>query len=162
MSNKQAPLWPISLARIIIGILWLYSLRWKLPPDFMPTEGRGLLDWLLLEIEHPAFGFYATFVDSVVLPNFILFAWIIFLSELFVGLSLLTGTFTRLGALIGGAMAVNLLIGLLEVPHEWPWSYMMLAMWHGVFLISAPGRLFGVDAWLQQKLDPQSLLRWLI
>ena len=147
--TQSGPLWPISGARIIIGILWLFSLRWKLPPDFIPDEGRGLMDWLLLEVEHPAFEFYANFVEFTVIPNFLLFAWLVFLGELFVGLSLLTGTVTRLGAFIGMLMAFNLGIGLLEVPGEWPWSYAMLAMFHGIFLITAPGRVLGVDKWLR-------------
>jgi len=146
--------WPLSLSRMLIGLLWLFSLRWKLPPDFAPASGRGLLDWLLLEVEHPLLGFYANFVEGVVIPNFAFFAWIIFLSELLVGLSLLTGTLTRLGAGIGLLMSINLGIGLLEVPGEWPWSYIMMAMWHGVFLVAASGRLWGVDSWLRQQKIP--------
>ena len=143
--RAQAPLWPIAVARPIIGLLWLYSLRWKLPPDFMPAEGRGLMDWLQLEVAHAAFPLYGLLVEQVVLPNFTLFAWLIFLAELAVGLSLLTGAFTRIGALLGLGMSVNLGIGLLEVPGEWPWSYAMLAMWHGLFFVSGAGRVWGVD-----------------
>lgn len=109
------------------------------------------MDWLLLEIQHPTFPFYANFVETTVIPNFLLFAWLIFLAELLTGISLLTGTLTRLGALVGLLMSLNLGIGLLEVPGEWPWSYAMMAMWHGTFLITAPGRLLGVDAWLREK-----------
>ncbi|MCP4359384.1 MAG: TQO small subunit DoxD [Chloroflexi bacterium] len=148
--QEHAPLWPVSGSRILIGILWLFSLRWKLPLDFAPTTGRGLLDWLQLEVQYPAFAFYGDFVSTVVIPNFTLFAWIIFLSELLVGLSLLTGTFTRLGGFIGLLMAINLGIGLLEVPGEWPWSYIMLAMWQGTFVVTAAGRTLGVDGWLRQ------------
>jgi uncharacterized membrane protein YphA (DoxX/SURF4 family) len=146
--------WPLSLSRMLIGLLWLFSLRWKLPPDFAPASGRGLLDWLLLEVEHPFLDLYANFVEGVVIPNFTFFAWIIFLSELLVGLSLLTGTLTRLGAGIGLLMSINLGIGLLEVPGEWPWSYIMMAMWHGVFLVAASGRLWGLDSWLRQQKIP--------
>ena len=143
--SSQAPLWPIALARSIIGLLWLFSLRWKLPPDFMPAEGRGLMDWLQLEVAHAAFPPYGLFVEQVVLPNFTLFAWLIFLAELVVGLSLLTGAFTRIGALLGLGMAFNLGIGLLDVPGEWPWSYAMLAMWHGLFFLTGAGRVWGMD-----------------
>ena len=76
------------------------------------------MDWLQLEVAHAAFPPYGLLVEKVVLPNFTLFAWLIFLAELVVGLSLLTGAFTRIGALLGLAMAVNLGIGLLEVPGE--------------------------------------------
>ena len=159
--NSKTPLWPIAASRILIGILWLFSLRWKLPPDFAPAAGRGLLDWLQLEVQYPAFEFYASFVANIVIPNFTLFAWIIFAAELLVGLSLLTGTFTRLGAAVGLLMAVNLGIGLLEVPGEWPWSYVMLVMWHGTFLIAGAGRLWGLDRWLRASITERPLLAWL-
>ena len=159
--KTQAPLWPIAGSRILIGILWLFSLRWKLPPNFAPSDGLGLMDWLLLEVQHPAFGSYADFVERIVIPNFTFFAWIIFLSELLVGLSLLTGTLTRLGGTIGLLMALNLGIGLLEVPGEWPWSYVMLAMWHGTFVVVGAGRLWGVDVWLRSRFPDNSLLKWL-
>ncbi len=159
--KEQTVLWPISASRILIGILWLFSLRWKLPPDFMPAAGRGLMDWFVLEVQHPAFAVYGDLVSSIVIPNFTLFAWIIFLSELLVGLSLLTGSLTRLGALIGLLMAINLGIGLLEVPGEWPWSYLMLAMWQGAFLVAGAGRVFGVDGWLRKRFPASSWLKWL-
>lgn len=144
--SREAPLWPIAGARAIIGLLWLFSLRWKLPPDFMPAEGRGLMDWLQLEVAHAAFPLYGSLVEQIVLPNFTLFAWMIFLAELLVGLSLLTGAFTRLGALLGLGLSLNLGIGLLDVPGEWPWSYAMLAMWHGLFFVTGAGRVWGLDA----------------
>lgn len=156
--RESAPLWPIALCRIAIGALWLFSLRWKLPPDFAPEAGRGLLDYLQLEAQYPAFALYGRFVESVVIPNFTAFAWIIFLAELLVGLSLLTGTLTRLGAAVGLVMALNLGIGMLAVPHEWPWSYIMLAMFHFVFLFTAAGHVLGVDAWLRRQVQPGSLL----
>ena len=158
--QERAPLWPVSAGRILIGILWLFSLRWKLPPDFMPESGRGLMDWLLLEVQHPAFGFYGDFVQTVVIPNFTSFAWIIFLAELLVGLSLLTGSLTRLGGAIGLLMAFNLGLGLLEVPGEWPWSYAMLAMWQGTFVVMGAGRVFGIDGLLRRRYSG-SWLRWL-
>ncbi len=159
--KERAPLWPVAVARIMIGILWLFSLRWKMPPDFTPAAGQGLMDWLELEVEHAAFGFYGEFVAAVVIPNFTFFAWVIFLSELFVGLSLLTGTLTRLGAVLGLLLAINLGIGLLEVPGEWPWSYVMLAMWQGTFLVSGAGRLFGIDGWLRHRYPNNRILKWL-
>lgn len=159
--KTQSPLWPIAGSRILIGVLWLFSLRWKLPPDFAPAAGRGLMDWLLLEVQHPAFDFYANFVESTIIPNFALFAPLIFLAELLVGLGLLTGTLTRLVSFVGLMMSINLGIGLLEVPGEWPWSYAMLAMWHGTFLITAAGRVWGVDAWLRKRWPRVAWLDWL-
>jgi uncharacterized membrane protein YphA (DoxX/SURF4 family) len=80
-----------------------------------------------------------------------LFAWLIFLAELLTGISLLLGILTRVGAALGLLMALNLGIGLAEVPGEWPWSYLMLAMWHGLFLVSPVDQLWGIDRWLSSR-----------
>lgn len=161
--NPVARLTPafIAACRVIIGGLWLFSLRWKLPPDFAPSAGKGLLDWLQLEVQYAAFPFYGNFVQSVVIPNFAIFAWLIFLAELGVGLALVTGLFVRTASLLGALMAGNLLIGLLAVPGEWPWSYIMLGMWHTLFFVANAGLVFGLDAlrvrrgrrWLQRGAD---------
>jgi uncharacterized membrane protein YphA (DoxX/SURF4 family) len=160
--QHKTELWPLALARMAMGVLWLFSLRWKLPPDFLPENGRGLLDWLNLEVEFAAFGFYGQFVETVILPNFTLFAWIIFLTELVVGLMLLSGTFSRLAGFLGLLMSINLGIGLLEVPGEWPWAYAMMIMWHGFIMIAGAGRLWGVDGWLKDRISAESRLRWLL
>lgn len=145
--DSVSPTWPIALARMALGILWLGSLRWKLPPDFEAPEGlRSLREFLDLEVEHAAFGFYGSLIESVVIPNFTFFAWAIFLTELAVGLGLLLGVATRLAALIGLGLSLNLLVGLLEVPGEWPWSYVMMVMWHGTILVSAAGSLWAVSS----------------
>ena len=152
--DGQTVLWPISIARILIGVLWLFSLRWKLPPSFEPAAGsseRGLREWLELEVEFAAFEPYGNLIESVVLPNFTFFAWLIFLLELAVGLSLLLGFGVRLGALLGLGLSLNLGIGLLEVPGEWPWSYAMLAMWHGLFFVTNAGQVFGLDGNLRTR-----------
>ena len=160
MNEQQTmPLWPVSVARMIIGLLWLYALRWKLPPSFDGGSERSLEDWLLLEVEHPAFGFYGSLIEELVLPNLTLFSWLVFLSELAVGLSLLLGLLTRLGAALGLLLSLNLGIGLLEVPGEWPWSYAMLAMWHGVFVVGAAGRVWGIDGHLRSSSRSHALKR---
>ena len=117
--------------------------------------------WLEQEAQYPAFEIYGEFVALIVIPNFTIFAWIVFLAELFVGLSLFTGTLTRLGGAVGLLLALNLAIGLLEVPNEWPWSYIMLAMWHATFVVMAAGRTLGVDGWLMSRYPHSRTLRWL-
>jgi len=158
LQKWDATLFPLALsgARTLIGLLWLLSLRWKLPPAFAPAEGRGLLDWMELQVAHPTIGLYADFVANIVLPNFLLFAWLTFLIELAIGLSLTFGLFTRWGALLGLLWSFNLAIGLLEVPGEWPWSYLMLMMWHGLFLVSTPYQRWGIDALWQKRKSRQS------
>lgn len=143
--DVRTPLWPIAVARILIGLLWLFALRWKLPPSFDGGSERGLREWLELEVDHAAFEIYGRLIESLVLPNFTFFAWAVFLTELAVGLSLLFGFAVRAGALLGLLLSLNLGVGLLDVPGEWPWSYAMLAMWHGVFFVSRAGLVWGLD-----------------
>jgi uncharacterized membrane protein YphA (DoxX/SURF4 family) len=145
---------------VLIGLLWLGTLRWKLPPDFAPSSGRGLMDWMQLEVQYPAFSFYGDFVRSIVLPNLTIFAWLVFLGELLIGLALVAGLWTKLAGVMGFLMSVNLGIGLLAVPGEWPWSYMMMAMWHAVFAVTAAGRVLGLDGWLRRRLSKDSV--WLV
>ncbi len=149
------PAWNLALARVLMGLLWLYSLRWKLPPDFESSTETPLREWLELEVEHAAFGFYGDLIDSLVLPNFMLFAWLIFLAELAVGLSLLLGAFTRTGAAVGLMLSLNLLVGLFEVPGEWPWSYILMAMWHGTLLMSNAGHVWGLDGLRNSRKETQ-------
>ena len=109
--SRQAPLWPIAVARSLIGLLWLFSCVGSCP-GFYALRRPGLMDWLQLEVTHAAFPLYGRIVEQLVLPNFTLFAWLIFLAELAVGLSLLTGAFTRIGAFLG--------LGPRRQPWHWP------------------------------------------
>lgn len=157
LPESQSPTWPLALARILLGVLWLGSLRWKLPPDFDGGGQRSLRDWLELEVEHAAFSPYGSLIESVVLPNFTLFAWLVFLAELAVGLGLLLGVGTRLAALVGLVMSLNLLVGLIDVPGEWPWSYVLMAMWHGTILVSSAGSLWAVGSPIGSQLAAEPL-----
>lgn len=143
---SASPTWPIALARILLGLMWLTSLRWKLPPNFEADGHTSLREWLDLMVEHAAVGFYGDLINSVVLPQFTLFAWLLFLTELAVGLSLVLGVFVRPAAVVGLAMSLNLLVGLVDVPGEWPWSYLFMAMWHGAVLVSAANAYWAISS----------------
>ena len=139
-------------ARVVVWNKLPEALRWKLPPAFAALEGqRSLMEWMQLQVAHPTVGLYADFVANVVLPNFTFFAWLTFLVELAVGLSLTLGLFSRLGALLGLLWSLNLAVGLLAVPGEWPWSYLMLVMWHGLFLVSVNRQSWALDALWRRK-----------
>ena len=91
------------------------------------------------------------------------------ITETFIGVTLILGLFTRLGALVAIGMAANITIGILSVPHEWGWTYTMLIMLPAIFLLTDAGRSFGLDAFLAPRLDRRAadgsrvawLLRWL-
>ncbi len=150
-----SPLSPyvLGVLRICYGILWLQQTMWKVPPDFGMAHGGGLFYWTQEVAKYSFLPPHRFFVESVVLPHFLLFAWATLLTELFIGTSLLLGIFTRLGALAALAMSTNLLIGLARDPAEWAWSYLMLLGYAILFLSTHSGRVLGLGGLLFRRAD---------
>jgi uncharacterized membrane protein YphA (DoxX/SURF4 family) len=147
----------LAVLRVAYGILWLQQSLWKIPPDFGTASNSGLYYWTREMAKYSFLPPHRFFVEAIVLPHFILFAWLTLLTELFIGTSHVLGMFGRLGALAALAMSTNLLIGLARHPGEWPWSYLMLVGFALIFLSGHPGRLLGVDKWLFRSLQELAL-----
>lgn len=167
--SGTAPLWPLGVARILYGILWWQQSRWKVPSDdFGRNSGGGLWYWVQQEIQHPTVPAYQAFLTTVVIPQWTLFGYLTLITETFIGVTLILGLFTRLGALVALGMAANITIGILSVPHEWGWTYIMLMMLAGLFMLTGSGRSVGVDVFVGPRLDEAArgghriarLLRW--
>ena len=166
-----APLWPLALARILYGYLWWQQSAWKVPSDdFGRKSGGGLWYWVHQQIQYPTLAAHKAFLVNVVIPHWTFFGWIALIGETFIGTTLILGLGTRLGSLVAIGMAVNITMGILNVPHEWGWTYTMLIMFPVVFLLTDAGRSFGVDAFLAPRLDRAAangsrvarLIRWLV
>ena len=166
-----APIWPIALARILYGYLWWQQSAWKVPADdFGRKSGGGLWYWVQQEIQHPTVAAYKAFQVNVMIPHWTFFGWMSLITETFIGATLILGLGTRLGSLVAVGMAANITIGILNVPHEWGWTYTMLIMFPVIFLLTDAGRSFGVDAFLVPSLDRAAargsrlarLIRWLV
>lgn len=157
----------LAVARIIIGILWLTQAAWKLPPTFgcppdfaastdFAHRTTGLCDWTGLMGALSVFPPHQWLVQNIIIPNLSWVGWLIFMGEVFLGVSLILGLLTRLGGVVGLLMALNLLLGLWAVPHEWYWTYIMLMVLQWVFLVTAAGRILGMDARLIERLQPRA------
>jgi len=157
--RRPAPGWFIGLCRIAFGLMWLYGLNWKMPPGFGRETGAGLWHWLQQEIQHPAFPWYRNLLESLVLPNFSFFGWLLFLSELLVGLSLVLGFFTRLFSGVGLLLSLNMLVGLAAHPDQMPVTYIMMSLFHLLFIATNAGLNWGLDQILLEKLANSSLRR---
>lgn len=127
----------LAVFRIAVGGYWLYEQHWKLPPDFGLHQPKGLMFAFQQGIQYPTLDIYKAFLQNIVVPNFFLFGWLIFLLEVFIGTSLLLGLLTRAGGLLGTLQAVNLLIGAASTP-EGPWIYIALVA-ANVFLLFRQG-----------------------
>jgi len=153
----------LALCRVVIGYLWYTQLSWKMPPTFGCLPGfavgdlaqpEGLCGWTGVMAQYSIFPLHQAFVRDFFIPNLSWLGWFVFMGEAFIALSLVLGLLTRLGGVVGLLMAINLYLGLSVAPHEWYWSYAMLATLQLVFLFAAPGRALGVDQWLLRRLEP--------
>jgi len=169
--SATAPLWPLGLARILYGVLWWQQSKWKVPSDdFGRKSGGGLWYWVHQEIQYPTVQAFKDFLVNVMIPNWTFFGWMTLITETFIGVTLILGLFTRLGSLVAIGMALNITIGIVSVPHEWVWTYVMLIMLPVLFLFTDAGRSFGVDAFLAPRLDRAAdaghrlarVVRWLV
>lgn len=169
--GATAPLWSIGLIRILYGVLWWQQSKWKVPADdFGRRSGGGLWYWVQQEIQHPTVGAYRDFLVNVMIPNWTFFGWMTLLTESFIGATLILGLLTRLGSFVAIGMALNITVGILSVPHEWVWTYVMLIALPVIFLFTGAGRSFGLDGLLAPPLERAAaggsrlaaLARWLV
>ena len=169
--RQLAPLWPLGIARIVYGILWWQQSGWKVPSDdFGRKSGGGLWYWVHQEIQYPTLQVYKNFLVTVMIPHWTFFGWMTLITETSISVLLILGLFTRLGSLMAIAMGINITLGILNVPHEWGWTYVMLITLPALFFFTAAGRSFGVDAFLVAPLERASerghrlaqLVRWLV
>ena len=137
-------------ARILLGVLWLANLTWKLPPDFGRDDPEGLLYNFELASAHAVVAPLRTLAEDVLIPHFTLFGWIVFLAELAVGLSLLLGLWTRIGALLGVVQSIAITLLVVRAPDEWVWTYVLLVAMSLVVALTPSGERLSLDARLRR------------
>lgn len=146
--------------RVLVGSMWWQQSLWKIPPNF-----DGLRYWMQQEVAHACTVLLSDFVSSLVLPNLNLFGPLVYLTEVAIGISLLLGLLSRVGALLGVLMGLNLWLGLYSAPGEWPWTYMFLVIIQALFVIDPPGRVLGADVLLRRHNGGatwnRALLSWI-
>jgi thiosulfate dehydrogenase [quinone] large subunit len=142
------PGWPLALFRIAYGVLFIDMALQK-----APWNNYGWLEgFIQKEIAHPAFGWYAAFLQHVVLPHFALFGLQTFVIELALGAALLIGAFTRFAGIAGFLWQVNIALGAFNVPGEWYWIWPLQTLPLFCFAFAGAGRVLGVDHVLEPAL----------
>jgi len=100
---------------------------------------RGALQW------------YADFIQHVVIPHASLFSYLVMTGELFAAISLLTGTVTRLGALVAMSLFLNYMLAkgrMFWSPDSEDAAVFFIAL---VVFLGRAGRMWGVDAVLARR-----------
>jgi thiosulfate dehydrogenase [quinone] large subunit len=141
----------LAAVRVLVAFLWIENLSWKRPPEFgnRSDPPEGLYQWTLYGVQNEVFGPWAWFVDNVVLPNFVAFAWATFVVEACLGAFLLVGLATRFWALVGVAQTMAIIFSVLRTPHEWFWAYLLMIAAQVALFAVAAGRAHGVDGVLR-------------
>lgn len=147
---RHVGIWFISL---ILGAMWWQQSLWKIPPNH-----DGLRYWMQQMAEHASIPLQGRLVQDFVLPNISVFGPLVYGVEVIIGVSLMLGLLTRLGAVLGLLMALNLWLGLYSAPHEWPWTYAFIVLLQLSFTIDPPGRSLGADALLRRHTRISPLL----
>lgn len=108
--RRMAPVW--LLVRVYLGFLWFMAGISKVIEGGWIGAGaggavKGFAQGALQQTtgEHPQVtGWYASFLQHVVIPNAALFSYVVTLGEILVGLGLIVGLFTGVAAFFGGFM----------------------------------------------------------
>jgi uncharacterized membrane protein YphA (DoxX/SURF4 family) len=130
----------LALVRIFFGFLWFQQLAWKMPPDF-----AGLRPDVLREVHATILPGYSSIIQNVFLTHFLVLGASIWIAELLVGISLLFGLFTRLGAALALLLSIQLFVGIAYAHGEWYWAYVMLLMLSLTLLAVPTGRRLSID-----------------
>jgi thiosulfate dehydrogenase [quinone] large subunit len=145
------------VVRIAAGLLFALNLYWKVPPHFGSDDGSGLYAITSQAVEYPLFAPFSSIVENVVLPNFELFAWGIYVIEIGIAVFLILGLATRLWAAVGVVVSLTIFMVVGATPNVWDWSYfLMMATLLAVFGTAA-GRVVGLDAVFRSRVSGTSL-----
>lgn len=145
--------------RVLVGLLWIYNVAWKKPPDFGQDSGRGVYGFTSDAVEHPVLAPFSWVVEHLVLPNFTVFGWGVLVVETVLAVLLLTGAYVRLAALIGIAQSLVIGLSVAATPGEWPWSYWLMIGLHVVLLFGVAGAAMSVDALRARPSNAESIGR---
>ena len=147
-SKTLVPGWPLAVFRIAYGVLFLDMALQK-----APWNNYGWLEgFIQKEIANPTFGWYAAFLQHVVVPYFPLFGLQTFVIELALGVALLFGALTRLAGLAGFLWQVTIALGAFNVPGQWYWIWPLLTLPLFCFAFTGAGRVLSVDHALEPAL----------
>ena len=98
--RKSLHLWPITLLRVYTGVFFLYYGFGKVRN---PQFSDGLAGFVNSQLENSV-SFIRPFLESVVLPNKGLFAFLVGWGELAIGIALILGFATRWASIAGAVM----------------------------------------------------------
>lgn len=154
--TPSAPLFWLALMRLMLGLMFLTTWGNNARRGYYTPDGfLQFINTHFPQSENPL-TFYAGFITNVILPARAVFAPFQLLSEGLVAVALLLGVLTPLTSVAAAFFLGN--VFLMTFGQDWPWAYLMPISLLGVFFFTRAGRVWGVDAWLLQRVGPRGWL----
>jgi thiosulfate dehydrogenase [quinone] large subunit len=139
----------IAVLRIYLGVILFITVLGKLTRDTpFATEMLGFLNGVA---RRGALPWYTEFIQQVVIPHATLSSYFVMTGELFAAISLLTGTVTRLGALVALSLFLNYMLAKGRIfwsPDSEDAAVFLIAL---VVFLARAGRVWGMDASLARR-----------
>ena len=137
------------ILRVHLGVILLVTDLGKMTARApFSAEMLGFLEGYAMR---NASGAYQHFLQQLVIPHAALFSYLVMAGELVAGLSLLTGTATRVGAAVAMFLFLNFMLAkgrLFWSPDSEDAAVFFSAL---VCLLGAAGRMWGLDAYLARR-----------
>jgi uncharacterized membrane protein YphA (DoxX/SURF4 family) len=146
--RQSAPLWPLTLLRVYLGIGFLSAASNKIF-SWWASWPQNMAHFLTSKL-NDTYAFYRPLLTGFVLPNVAVIAPIIAVTEVAVGIALLLGAGTRVAAVGGLILIVNYMLALGDIPWQ-PGQDQAFFVGLLVVLITNAGRAFGIDGWLMRS-----------
>lgn len=142
----------IALVRIFTSVLFILFGQYKLF-SYAFAHG-GFEQYISGFVQGQAVGFYKGFLSGVVLPHPVLFAYVVGVVELLIGVSLLLGFWVRAASVLGALHMLSLTLATWWGPgHGAPvWQYFGAELDHlpllclfAIFFVANSGQTWGLD-----------------
>ena len=149
----------VAAVRIAIGVFFLFFGEYKLA-DSVFARITFPDQWLKEFISQGAVGFYAGFLQKVVLPHHLFFGYAVGVLESFIGIALVLGLWVRAASVLGVLHMINLTLATWWEPgHNVPtWRYFGAELDHLpllflflIFFTAKAGRTWGLDGVLRRR-----------
>ena len=135
--------------RVYLGVIFLLTDLGKMTRDDpFSTEMLGFLQGVTTR---RAAAPYLHLIQQVVIPHASLFSYLVMTGELVAAISLLTGTLTRVGAVIAMLLFLNFMLAKGRVfwsPDSQDAAVFLIAL---VVFLGRAGRCWGIDAYLARR-----------
>ena len=139
----------LAFLRIYLGVILFITVLGKLTRDTpFATEMLGFLSGVA---RRGALPWYTDFIQQVVIPHAALFSYFVMTGELVAAISLLTGTATRIGALIAMFLFLNYMLAKARMfwsPDSEDAAVFFIAL---VVFLGRAGRVWGIDGFLAKR-----------